>query len=99
MAVHHQFDVVEGTTLWIMTASNLAIKDRIQDLTSANGRPEDRAFQSLTECFKSSLAVHSVCIQWATENWYRYIRWMEEEEEKSVSHTQRVNSLLNGKWC
>jgi hypothetical protein len=96
IAVHHQFEVVGGTMLWIMTASNLAMKDRVQELTGAHGRPEDKAAHTPTECFKSSLAVHSLCIQWATENWDRYIRWMEEEEEGSVSRTQPVKFSLNG---
>ena len=57
-AFHHQFDVDEGTTLWIVTKGDLEIKERIQDMTGKDGRPEDRSFGTLAECFKSSLAVH-----------------------------------------
>ncbi|KFY38315.1 hypothetical protein V494_04414 [Pseudogymnoascus sp. VKM F-4513 (FW-928)] len=32
-AVHHQFDMELGTTLWILTKGNLELKERIQDMT------------------------------------------------------------------
>jgi hypothetical protein len=32
MAIHHQFDVVVGTMLWIITASNLEMKERVEKI-------------------------------------------------------------------
>lgn len=77
-AIHHQFDVEFGTTLWIVTKGNLELKDRIQDLTGADGRPEDRSFGTVEESFKSSLSVHLLLGHWSTEEWRWYIQWLEE---------------------
>ncbi|KAI9795256.1 MAG: hypothetical protein M1833_007278 [Piccolia ochrophora] len=77
-AFHHQFDVVEGTTLWIITKGNLDMKERIQSLTSKDGRQEDRSFGTLEECFKSSLAVHLLYCHWSMEEWRWYIQWLED---------------------
>jgi hypothetical protein len=60
-AVQHQFDVIEGTTLWIMTKTDLDFKENVQEVTGKHGRPEDRAFGSVPECFKSSLVIHLMC--------------------------------------
>jgi len=86
-AVHHQFDVVEGTTLWIMTKTDLDFKQNVQEITGKNGRPEDRAFGSVEKCFKSSLVIHLMCWNWATQEWRWYIQWLEEtlDQEASLS--------------
>jgi hypothetical protein len=36
-AIHHQFDVEKGTTLWIVTAARTELQMRIQDLTDQAG--------------------------------------------------------------
>ncbi|OCK89415.1 uncharacterized protein K441DRAFT_644795 [Cenococcum geophilum 1.58] len=77
-AFHHQFDVDEGTTLWIVTKGNLEIKKRIQDMTGKDGRPEDKSFGTPAECFKSSLAVHLLNSHWSTEDWRWYVQWLED---------------------
>jgi len=69
VAVHHQFDVVEGTALWIITKGDQLFKERIQDLTGKDGRPEDRAFGTPGESFRSSLAVHLLACHWSTGDW------------------------------
>ncbi|KFY80124.1 hypothetical protein V499_01013 [Pseudogymnoascus sp. VKM F-103] len=77
-AVHHQFDVELGTTLWILTKGNLELKDRIQDVTGKDGRLEDRSFGTVAQCLISSLAVHLLLCQWSCEDWRWYILWLEE---------------------
>ncbi|KAF1997328.1 hypothetical protein P154DRAFT_441433, partial [Amniculicola lignicola CBS 123094] len=76
-AVYHQFDVAHGTALWIVTKGRLDLQERYRDLTGANGRPEDRSFSTLENCFRSSLAPHLLFSHWATEDWRWYIRWLE----------------------
>ncbi|KAL1966202.1 hypothetical protein VTN77DRAFT_4754 [Rasamsonia byssochlamydoides] len=73
-AFHHQFDVLTGTTLWIIVKGNLQLKD----LTGKDGRREDRAFDRVEECFRSSLAIHLLNCHWSTEEWRWYLQWLEE---------------------
>lgn len=87
-AIHHQFDVLEGTTLWLITKGNLDLKDRIQDMTGKDGRPEDRAFGTREECFKSSLAVHLMLCHWSTEEWRWYIQRLETVIEEEVGDSR-----------
>lgn len=84
-AFHHQFDVLEGTTLWIVTKGDLNIRSRVQDMTSIKGRPEDRAFDTPEDSFKSSLAVHLLYSHWSGEEWRWYIQWLEDIIEQEVS--------------
>lgn len=78
VAVHHQFDAIEGTTLWIITKGNLDFKDLVQKMTGKTGRPEDRAFGTPQESFVSSLAIHLLNCHWSTDEWRWYIQWLEE---------------------
>ena len=84
-AIHHQFDLVEGTTLWIVTKGNLDLQERFKELTGKTGRPEDKAFGTAEECFRSSLAAHLLYCHWSTEDWRWYIRWLERVIEDEVS--------------
>ncbi len=83
-AFHHQFDVITGTTLWIVTKGDLVIKARAQEMTSERGRPEDKAFDTPEKCLKSSLAAHLLYCHWATEDWRWYIQWLEEVIQSAV---------------
>ncbi|KAI9744664.1 MAG: hypothetical protein M1818_002193 [Claussenomyces sp. TS43310] len=84
-AFHHQFDVEEGTALWIVTQGHLTIKDRVQEMTAVHGRPEDRDFGSPDKCFRTSLTTHLLYSHWSTEEWRWYIQWLEEVIDKEVS--------------
>lgn len=81
---HHQFDTGHGTSLWIMTSARDDIQKRIQELVGENGDEGDRSFDSPASSFMSSLAVHSVLAQWASEDWRGYIRWLEQVLEEKV---------------
>lgn len=89
-ALHHQFDVVYGTTLWIITKGDLNLKDRVQEMTGKDGRPEDRAFGTPEDCFKSSLAVHLLCCHWSTEAWRWYLQWLEDVIDAEVSRVHHI---------
>ncbi|KFY94147.1 hypothetical protein V500_03400 [Pseudogymnoascus sp. VKM F-4518 (FW-2643)] len=86
VAIHHQFDIEFGTTLWIITKGNLEFKERIQDMTGQDGRPEDRSFGTVRQCFISSLAVHLLLCQWSREQWRWYMLWLEEVISEATSH-------------
>jgi hypothetical protein len=83
-AFHHQFDVVKGTALWIITQGHLSIRDRVEDMTSVAGRPEDRAFYSREYCFKTTLTTHLLFCHWSVEPWRYYIAWLEEVIDKEA---------------
>jgi len=91
-AVHHQFDIVEGTTLWIMTKTDLDFKRDVQEITGPNGRPVDRDFETLDDCFKSSLVIHLICWNWATQEWRWYVQWLEEAIDQEVSAKMFLHS-------
>lgn len=97
LAVHHQFDVVYGTTLWIATKGRLDILDRFKQLTGPEGRLEDKSFRSVYECFRSSLAAHLMYCHWSTEDWHMYISWMEQlfESEAGDMLSALNNSITN----
>lgn len=84
-AVHHQFDVVYGTTLWIITKGRIDIQERFNHLTGPKGLSEDRSFGTIYECFRASLAAHLMYCNWSTEDWRWYISWLEEIVEMEVS--------------
>ena len=84
LAVHHQFDVVTGTTLWIMTKGDLEIQKRIKEMTGRDGRPEDKACNTPEECFRCTLRVHLLNSYWAMEEWHSFIQWLEDAIDKKV---------------
>jgi hypothetical protein len=84
-AYHHQFDVEKGASLWIVTKGDLQIKDRVEEMTGQNGKPEDRNVSTLQDCFKFNLKVHLLCCHWSTEEWRWYIQWLEEMIDIEVS--------------
>jgi Mg2+ and Co2+ transporter CorA len=96
-AFHHQFDVEQGTTLWLITKGDLDIKEQVQQMTGKDGRQEDRSFGTPEECFKSSLAVHLLYCHWSTEAWRWYLQWLEDVTDKEVSDT-RVQSPSRSRY-
>ncbi|KAL8772819.1 MAG: hypothetical protein Q9209_002164 [Squamulea sp. 1 TL-2023] len=92
IAIHHQFDVDEGTALWIVTKGDLEIKDRIKALTGKDARPDYRALASPEECLKSSLAVHLLNCHWSVGDWRWYIQYLEDaidNETDTAIHGRR----------
>lgn len=80
-AFYHCFDVEEGTSIWITAKGDLELKDRIEDMTGANGRPEEKDFETPRRAFRSNLAVHLLQCHWSTEEWRYYIQGLEAEVE------------------
>ncbi|CAN8100306.1 unnamed protein product [Discula destructiva] len=76
-AFYHRFDVENGNTLWTVTKGGLDLDDRFIELTGPDARPEDKAFGTPEECFRSSLSAHLLFCHWSTEDWRGYIKWLE----------------------
>lgn len=83
----HQFDVVKGTTLWLITKGAIDIKEHIQNLLGTNGRTQDKSFGTPSECFTSSLAAHLLITHWASEGWRSYLQWLEDVVDAEVSRS------------
>lgn len=83
-AFYHQFDIENGNSLWIITRAGLDIKQRVESMTGKTGRSEDREFQNLPQCLRSSLAVHLLLCHWSAENWRTYFQWSEDIVEREV---------------
>lgn len=84
-AFHHQFDAVEGTTLWIVTEGRHEIMDRVKQLTGKDGKPEDRACDTKEESFRSTLAVHLMYANWSAGEWRWYIQWLEQVIDRQTN--------------
>jgi hypothetical protein len=95
-AIHHQFDAVEGTSLWIIAKGDDLLKTRIEQMTGPRGHAEDRTFTTVAECFRSSLAVHLLLCNWSTEEWRWYIQSFEDIIDRDVilSHCRRGGNVL-----
>ncbi|KIW86388.1 hypothetical protein Z517_01784 [Fonsecaea pedrosoi CBS 271.37] len=84
-AIHHRFDIVYGTTLWIVTKGGDDLLERYKSLTGPEGRPENKTFDTLQDSFRASLAPHLLFAHWSTANWRWYILWLESLLEKETS--------------
>ncbi|KAI9687318.1 MAG: hypothetical protein M1822_002361 [Bathelium mastoideum] len=82
-AVHHQFDLSKGTTVWITTKGNKDLQQRYKELTGTEGRPEDRDFTTTESSLRASLATHLMYARWATDGWRWYLRWLEAVIEQN----------------
>jgi hypothetical protein len=83
VAIHHQFDVEQGTALWVTAAAtgyekHQDVRDRILKMTGKNGRTEDRSFGDASQCFRTTLAIHLNLCHWATSEWRAYIQYLED---------------------
>jgi Mg2+ and Co2+ transporter CorA len=97
-AIHHQFDIVEGTSLWVITKGDRELKNRIELMTGPDGRPEDHAFTTAADCFKSSLAVHTLIAHWAGEDWRWRIQTLEDDIDRATFEAVDA-SRAQGKFC
>ncbi|KAH6661992.1 hypothetical protein B0J14DRAFT_611404 [Halenospora varia] len=93
-SIHHQFDMAEGTSLWIMTAARSELQKRVNTLTGAEGRPEDKCFSTPAKSFIASLSVHLLLAQWGTEDWRGYIRWLEQVLEEKTIYALRTSDFI-----
>ncbi|OAG07883.1 uncharacterized protein CC84DRAFT_1140220 [Paraphaeosphaeria sporulosa] len=78
-AVYHSYDIQTGRALWVTVKGNELIKERIQDeemllpFTQAKSRPET---------FSSTLDVHLMLCDWASENWRWYLNDLERKVQR-----------------
>lgn len=85
-AFHHQFDVEEGTSLWIITHRSASLRERMMEMISIDGRLADQAISTTDGYLRSSLSTHLLYCQWTIEEWREYVKWLEKEVNKEVSN-------------
>lgn len=95
IAIHHQFDIVYGTSVWIVTSGRDTIKQRIQKLLPGTSPDLDTSkahkFATQADCLKTSLTVHSENCFWSVTQWRWYMQWLEERIEDLVSYSLCLN--------
>jgi hypothetical protein len=91
---HHQFDVQEGTQLWMNAKGRLNdYRNQVLDLTGGiAGQPEDLSFATKEDCFRSSLTIHLMNCHWSTDDWRGYMNYLEEAIE------DLTRSIVVGPW-
>ncbi|GJC96686.1 fungal specific transcription factor domain-containing protein [Colletotrichum higginsianum] len=78
---HHQFDLGQGTQLWIIGDPHATLKKRIVDLFPEwNLYPT--SFSTVQQGFATSLEVNLDFAQWATSEWRWHILFLEERAEE-----------------
>lgn len=80
-ALYHKLDMQYGNSAWIITKGNLELKERVQELTGENGKDEDKLFNTVEDCLRSSLAVHAMMVHWASDSWRWHLQWLDERIE------------------
>ncbi|KZL63053.1 fungal specific transcription factor domain-containing protein [Colletotrichum incanum] len=78
---HHQFDIGQGTQLWIIGDPHASLKRHTAELFP-EGKVYPTSFSTVQQGFKSSLEVHLNFAQWATLEWRWHILYLEERAEE-----------------
>lgn len=108
VAVNHQFDITEGTTLWLLTQAvgeeaEYDLRMKIKTMMDPTNRAEDRRFETKEDCFRTSLNYHLLYCHWATEGWRWYIQYLEDRlvsvSTYPSSFIERANWLVLDRKC
>ncbi|KAK1579744.1 uncharacterized protein LY79DRAFT_563307 [Colletotrichum navitas] len=79
--LHHQFDLGQGTQLWVIGDPHATLKSRIAALFR-EGNTYPTSFGTVEEGFRSSLEVHLDFARWATSEWRWHILYLEKKAEE-----------------
>ncbi len=82
---YHQFDVEEGTALWIVAHKNPSIREKFGDTKSIDNNTRDRELNILEHGFQRSLSTHLFFCQRSAEGWNSYLKELEDFVLKDVS--------------
>ncbi len=94
-ALYHRFDISTGRALWIVTKGRMDVYESYKELTGEDGRPEDRAFGSIVECFASSLSPHLLFARWSNSDWREYV-WSLEDQLFRQGESTRLTPRKEG---
>ncbi|KIW02925.1 uncharacterized protein PV09_05971 [Verruconis gallopava] len=87
VAVHHQFDLENGNSFWILTHGHWDVMKEAADLLGSKGKAEDKDFRSVEASLKSSLAMHLMLCRWASETWRDCLLELEEDVDLATEDT------------
>ncbi|KAH0364809.1 hypothetical protein KCU65_g6501, partial [Aureobasidium melanogenum] len=77
-AINHQFDVVQGTAVWIVTKGRDDLLKRFDEFTKSSAA---HSYDTPEHSFETSLEVHLMFCRWSSEDWMQYIDWLEDDLE------------------
>ncbi|KAF8847772.1 hypothetical protein BDZ45DRAFT_811325 [Acephala macrosclerotiorum] len=86
---HHQFDIKEGTALWISAKGGPEMKKMISKHTSNLKNGE---FEGILKCFASTLKIHKLHSKWCIQGWLEYIESLENELDKMENELEPLMS-------
>ncbi|KAH7378712.1 hypothetical protein BKA66DRAFT_141561 [Pyrenochaeta sp. MPI-SDFR-AT-0127] len=81
-AIHYQFDVQTGQTLWIVTQGDDNLLARLRRMAIQAESPLANYFADPTTSFRPSLSVHELFFEWSVESWRDYIAQLEGDLEQ-----------------
>ncbi|KAH0386106.1 hypothetical protein KCU92_g2994, partial [Aureobasidium melanogenum] len=81
-AINHQFDIVRGTAVWIVTKGRDDLLKRFDGLAKSLVA---HSYDTPEHSFQTSLEVHLMFCRWSAEDWRRYIDWLEDGLESNTS--------------
>lgn len=91
-AVHHQFDLVNGTQLWIVGDPHSSLTKQTSALYPANTNTS--RFMSYSESFQSSLRIHLNYMYATLRTWGALIQKVEENiQTKVCNHLLPVDAI------
>ena len=94
---HHQFDIKEGTALWISAKGDPEMKKMMHSHVK---HLENSHFHDVGSCFASTLIIHRLHSKWCTRGWLEYIEYLEGELEVSccpIGYITEAHGLLESR--
>ncbi|KAK4208865.1 hypothetical protein QBC37DRAFT_324857 [Rhypophila decipiens] len=81
-AIYHRFHLKTGTALWIIGDPREAVKGMVGDVLPEGSLPRNFRFGTVVEAFISSLDIHLLLAQWASDEWRSHIQSLEATIER-----------------
>ncbi|KAG4442602.1 hypothetical protein IFR05_001932 [Cadophora sp. M221] len=94
--IHHQFDVEEGTSLWILAHDSSSVKEKLLGVASKNGIIANQIPSSPVENFGNGLSVHLLYCQWSIEDWRCYLVELARAVKEAASTFEKIGK--NGEF-
>ncbi|KAM5348639.1 hypothetical protein ACJ41O_008463 [Fusarium nematophilum] len=78
-AAYHSFDLVQGSSAWIILKGDATMRKRIESTTEESARRGMHSLTKIPGSFSQALKDHLLVMQWCAENWDSYTEALEAE--------------------
>ncbi|KAK2730033.1 hypothetical protein CKAH01_09811 [Colletotrichum kahawae] len=89
--IYHQFDVGQGTQLWLIGDPHATLEKRVGELYHGSKR-YPTSFSTVSQGFMSSLEVHLDFAKWATSEWRWNLLFL-EDRAKELTKPARIREI------